>query len=101
MNLKIGLTGAQGTGKTTLSKALARELGLPLIDEQARIAIKEFGLENDCFRSTNPHYQREMDFLARCFLQMVTPGTCKVVTISGPVEERLRTAVHWAKVIPS
>ena len=41
---RIGLCGAQGTGKSTLSRILAEKLKLPLIEEQARIAAKLFGI---------------------------------------------------------
>ena len=44
--MRIGLTGAQGVGKTTLAAALSRELGLPMVQEQARVVVKELGLES-------------------------------------------------------
>lgn len=44
--LKIGITGTHSTGKTTLAKALAEELCLPLIPEQARIAIGKFKIDD-------------------------------------------------------
>jgi len=44
MNLRIALSGSAGTGKTTLGKRLAAELGLPFIDEGMRDRI-EAGLE--------------------------------------------------------
>lgn len=180
MNLKIGLCGAQGTGKTTLSRVLSNELGLPLIEEQARVVVRELGMEkpgslrrnprlgmrfqllclnkqiaaekelpggfvsdrtvidsaiywmkwhshrvdsrknmhiydqvqkhlarygydliiyipiefalkNDRFRSTNPYYQREIDLLTRCFLELAKPYGCKVMSVSGTVEERLKS----------
>ncbi len=43
--MKIGITGAQGTGKTTLASALAKVLSLPLIQEQARIAARDLGIK--------------------------------------------------------
>lgn len=42
--MKIGICGAESTGKTTLAKALAEELGLPLITEQARTVAQEMGI---------------------------------------------------------
>lgn len=44
MNLRIALSGSAGTGKTTLGKRLAAELGLPFIQEGMRDRI-EAGLE--------------------------------------------------------
>ncbi|HLG61831.1 MAG TPA: ATP-binding protein [Ktedonosporobacter sp.] len=34
--IRVGITGAQGVGKSTLARALAQELNLPLIEEVAR-----------------------------------------------------------------
>lgn len=41
--MKIALIGASSTGKSTLSRLLARELRLPLIREQARVVLAEMG----------------------------------------------------------
>ncbi len=43
--MRIGITGSQGTGKSTLAASLARILDLPLIKEQAREAANELGIE--------------------------------------------------------
>ena len=40
--LRIGIVGAQGTGKTTIANDLAERLGLPKIDEIAR-TVKDLG----------------------------------------------------------
>ncbi len=44
--MKIGITGAQGTGKTTLASILAEVLGIPLITEQVRKVAKDMGIES-------------------------------------------------------
>ena len=44
--MKIAISGAHGVGKTTLAKALAKELGLPLIEEVARGVAKKCGFKN-------------------------------------------------------
>lgn len=45
--MRIAITGAHGTGKTTLARALSKELGLPLIAERARLVAEEMGV-NSC-----------------------------------------------------
>lgn len=40
---KITITGSSGVGKTTLSKKLAQEFGLPHIEETARVLCAEMG----------------------------------------------------------
>ncbi len=43
--MRIGITGGHGTGKTTLAEALAKQTGLPLIEEQARVVAQTLGIE--------------------------------------------------------
>lgn len=44
--MRIGITGAHGTGKTTLAKAISQKLNLPLISEQARIVANQLGIKS-------------------------------------------------------
>lgn len=52
--MKIGLCGAQGTGKSTLARELANFFDLPMITEQARTAAHMLGLSSPKDCSGNP-----------------------------------------------
>lgn len=43
--MKIAISGSHGVGKTTLARALSKELGLPMISEVAREVAKKQGFE--------------------------------------------------------
>lgn len=57
--MRIAITGAHGTGKTTLAQALSEKLGLPLIAEQARLVAKRMGVKNCEELLRNPKLARE------------------------------------------
>ena len=52
--MRIALVGAHGTGKTTLSVALACELGIPMIPEPVRPVLRRHGLESADYRQLSP-----------------------------------------------
>lgn len=61
--LRIYVCGAHSTGKTTLARHIARELGLPLINEVARQVIAEMELSFETLRvdvTRAGEYQREV-----------------------------------------
>ncbi|HHV62354.1 MAG TPA: ATP-binding protein [Firmicutes bacterium] len=61
--MRIGICGAESTGKSTLARALSTRLGLELISEQARYVAKELGITD-----LNEGYPRELleEFQWRC-----------------------------------
>jgi cytidylate kinase len=61
--LRVYVCGAHSTGKTTLARHLAKELGLPLINEVARQVIAEMELSFETLRvdvNRAGEYQREV-----------------------------------------
>ncbi|OPX90073.1 MAG: Cytidylate kinase [Pelotomaculum sp. PtaB.Bin104] len=92
--MKIGISGAQSTGKTTLARALSEKLGLPLIEEQARVAAREFGYKNLKATKEQPALGRQFQW--RCLmLQMAAEDHCP----EGFISDRtvLDNAVYWMK----
>lgn len=59
--MRIAICGAHGTGKTTLAKQLAKELGLALISGMAREAAKNLGYKN-CEEIRWASYRDKQDF---------------------------------------
>ncbi|MEW6226510.1 MAG: ATP-binding protein [Bacillota bacterium] len=57
--MRIAITGAHGTGKTTLARALSEKLGLPLISEQARLVAGEMEIKTCEELLRNPKLARE------------------------------------------
>lgn len=81
--MRIAITGAQGTGKTTLAVRMARKLGLPLIPECSREVAREMGIvhlsqlsvegfarfEKLCMESQLRHERGQASFVSdRCTL---------------------------------
>lgn len=61
----IGVVGAQGTGKSTLSKALSERMGVPLITEQARIVAQEMGISDLTEFRNNAPLEEKVEFQKR------------------------------------
>lgn len=57
--MRIAITGAHGTGKTTLAQALSEKLGLPLIAERARLVAEEMGVKTCEDLLRNPRLARQ------------------------------------------
>lgn len=72
-HLRIGLCGAQGVGKSTLAKLLAKELDLPLVMEQARKATELLSLDGLPNPQENPTLSRAFQEL--CLVLQVQEET--------------------------
>ncbi|MFZ5898603.1 MAG: AAA family ATPase [Bacillota bacterium] len=67
--MRIGLTGAQGVGKTTMARALSAKLGWPLIEEQARVIYYEGGFSRECDLKGKP--KQSSAFQWRCLEEQI------------------------------
>lgn len=68
--MRIAISGAHGVGKTTLSKALAKTLNLPRIQEVARTKAKEMHL-NTTEEILNADDKTKMEFQRQVFYEQV------------------------------
>ncbi|MDD3653701.1 MAG: ATP-binding protein [Desulfotomaculaceae bacterium] len=93
--MKIGISGAQGTGKTTLARALSEELDLPLVEEQARLlTAREYGYKTP--RELHEQTELGQQFQWRCLeLQMAAEDKLP----GGFISDRtvIDNAVYWMK----
>ena len=91
--MKIGICGAQSTGKTTLAKALAERLGLPLITEQARVVAEKMGIRcEEDLRRLPP--EKQIEFQEKC---LAAQRDAENRYYSGFVSDRtvVDNAVYW------
>lgn len=58
--MKIAISGSEGTGKSTLSRELAKEFGIPRIKEGVRDYMKRHGIEN--LRDMSPQEYMKMQW---------------------------------------
>ena len=92
--LRIGIVGAQSTGKTTLAELLAKDLNLPLIKEQARVVAQELGVDN-----VDKLLDRAdlIAFQSAIFKQQMSMEIAHINTGTGFVSDRtiLDNLVYW------
>jgi nicotinamide riboside kinase len=67
--VRIGLTGAQSVGKTTLARELSKRLDFPLIEEQARVVVRDLGLERPCNLKGRPQLSRRFQW--ECLIRQI------------------------------
>jgi len=68
--MRIGICGAQGTGKRMLARSLAQKLGLPLIEETARLTAHEMGIPSEYALGRLPKDEL-IDFQRRCLSNQI------------------------------
>ncbi len=91
--MKIGILGAQGTGKTTLAEALSKELEYPLIPEIVRGVLKDMGMSSPRELKGNPEKGRKFQ-MACLYRQIEEEGKHK-----NFVSDRttIDNAAYWMK----
>jgi nicotinamide riboside kinase len=75
---RLLLTGSQGTGKSTLGRQLARRWGVPLVAEQAREVLGQWGLGQAEIPTLAPKHrcQLQLEMLDRQSLAIGQYATC-------------------------
>lgn len=90
----IGVVGAQGTGKSTLSKALSERMGVPLITEQARIVAQEMGISDLTEFRNNAPLEEKVEFQKRALDRQIEAENS---LLHGFVSDRttIDNAAYW------
>lgn len=91
--MKIGITGSQGTGKTTLATALADQLNLPLIREQARSVAREMGIKS--VKQLKGQVELGARFQWTCLNRQIEAEQTNVGFVSD--RTTIDNAVYWLK----
>ncbi len=91
--VKIGICGAQGVGKSTLAKALAKELGYPLIKEEARKIMKDMDIKSPKELQKNPDKGRK--FQLACLRRQIAAEKKYTRFISD--RTTIDNAAYWLK----
>lgn len=93
--VRIGITGSQGTGKSTLATALARMLDLPLITEQARRVAKEMGITS--LKELKNDGEKGKLFQLNCLTYQLAAERAR--SNSGFISDRttIDNAAYWLK----
>jgi len=91
--MKIGILGAQGTGKTTLAEALAKKFGYPLILEIAREVMAEIGIDSPRELKGNP--EKGKDFQMKCLGRQIEEEKKHENFISD--RTTIDNAAYWMK----
>ncbi len=91
--MKIGILGAQGTGKTTLAEALAKELGYPLIPEIVRGVLKDMGMSSPRELKGNPEKGKE--FQMKCLYRQIAEERKHENFVSD--RTTIDNAAYWMK----
>src|SRR5690606_26300355 len=91
--MRIGICGAQGTGKRLLARMISQKLGLPLIEGTARITAREMGIPSEYDLRRLPTDEL-IDFEKRCLSDQIHSES---LHLGGFVSARtvIDSAAYW------
>jgi len=96
MHRTIVVTGPESTGKTRLSGSLAKDLGLPLVEEYAREYLSELDSEytfDDVIKMAKGQLEKESSAIAKYKGRCILDTDLSVYKVW--IEEKYKTTVPW------